>query len=184
MAKIYSYHTFLFPFIFEGVDGKNDERNKIEEAFSNHPYWKSVDWMEQRTEKLNRDQKAADYALYQYFHPAVRKAVFGKDSNIVKNYELKPELLKDEAEYRITKEVSEGYNYDFHLKIDRIFLKLFNTGVAVLGMDCLNQQYDHLDEIKMINDYKLSYTVSGDVYPDHGTAGLPDSFSKSCDEAE
>lgn len=146
----YSYHTFIFPFIWENkhvkVDGREAIRNFFDET--NNKYWRMLDWKK----RTNIKEQTQYYANKQYFHPAARMAVFGDDTDlensIVNNYEFNPDYLGEGAEYIIKKEKNE-----YHLKINRIELRFFNTGVATFMFECINESYDEFEDIKMINDY-------------------------------
>lgn len=151
---IFSYHTFLFPFIWEGENGKRARRNIIE-IFSNNSCWISDDFNPDRKEGKFEEKEKQIYATYQYFHPAVRSAIFGDENAIVKNYQIDPEIIANGAEYIIEKKQGSDDNQEitYHLVIQNIFLKIFNTGVAILGMECVNNRYKEFEKIKQINDY-------------------------------
>lgn len=180
-TEFYSYHTFIFPFCWEMNERTNrvtvDEQGKIRDFFGeNNTCWELIDRYQIPDDKLSKEKKIEQFANYQYFHESVREALYGdatkKNSNIVNNYRFKPEYLKNGARYIISKAFKKGVyeesviegvegikqefvlnQKEFILDIDEITLKIFNTGVGVFVMDCKNDKYPYLEDIKMINDY-------------------------------
>lgn len=159
--RIYSYHNFIFPFIWENAEIKVDEKKPIERYFENNEYWKIGNPDEN---KISKEQWIDMYSRNEYFHPAFWDAVLGydnefkRDKSIVSFYEFAPEIIKRGAEYIITKSYIKGegkeiQKKEYHLDITGISIKIFNTGVAVLILECLNHQYQDLQDIKWINDY-------------------------------
>ena len=159
--KICSYHKFLFPFIWENAERKINEKEAIERYFENNGYWKIGN---SDDNKISKERWINMYSRNEYFHPAFRNAVLGydnefkRDKSIVSFYEFAPEVIKRGAEYVITKSYINGeengvQRKEYHLEIAGISIKIFNTGVAVLILECLNHQYQELQDIKWINDY-------------------------------
>lgn len=159
--RIYSYHNFIFPFIWENAEIKVDEKKSIERYFENNKYWKIGN---SDNNKISKEKWIDMYSRNEYFHPAFRDAVLGyddefkRDKSIVLFYEFAPEIIKRGAEYIITKSYIKGggkeiQKKEYHLDVTGISMKIFNTGVAVLILECLNHQYNDLQDIKWINDY-------------------------------
>lgn len=131
--KIYSYHNFIFPFIWENAEIKVDEKRSIERYFENNEYWKIGNPDEN---KISKEQWIDMYSRNEYFHPAFRDAVLGyndefkRDKSIVSFYEFAPEIIKRGAEYIITKSYIKGEGKEiekkeYHLDITGIYTKLY-----------------------------------------------------------
>lgn len=118
----YSYHTFIFPFIWQNDIGreKGHNFNAIKRIFNNNDAWGDDDLYDWQEVLLNERDIQPDglnvnklkYATYQYYQPAIREAVFGKkkkndkyssiftsktaasEKDIVQNFYFKP--IKDE----------------------------------------------------------------------------------------
>lgn len=159
--KIYSYHNFIFSFIWENSEIKVDGKKSIERYFENNEYWRIGN---PDDSKMSKEKWMNMYSRNEYFHPAFRDAVLGydnefkRDKSIVSFYEFAPEIIKRGAEYIIKKSYIKGeekeiQQKEYHLDITGISIKIFNTGVAVLILECLNHQYHDLQDIKWINDY-------------------------------
>ena len=159
--KIYSYHNFIFSFIWERPEMKGDGKKLIEEYFEKSEYWKIGN---PDNSKMSKEKWMNMYSRNEYFHPAFRDAVLGydnefkRDKSIVSFYEFAPEIIKRGAEYIIKKSYIKGeekeiQQKEYHLDITGISIKIFNTGVAVLVLECLNHHYRELQDIKWINDY-------------------------------
>lgn len=159
--RIYSYHNFIFPFIWENAEIKVDEKKPIERYFENNEYWKIGNPDEN---KISKEQWIDMYSRNEYFHPAFWDAVLGydnefkRDKSIVSFYEFAPEIIKRGAEYIIKKSyIKDGekeiQQKEYHLDITGISIKIFNTGVGVLVLECLNHHYRELQDIKWMNDY-------------------------------
>lgn len=176
VTEVYSYHTFLFPFIWE--NGKlSYTKKKITEGLDKSKYWENSDFNIKQPGDLDIKEHISFYSQYQYVHPEVREAIFGMGKNIVANYRICPKYLKrppienekmgknaeceDRAVYKITKYVeitkedhsAEYEKTEYILVITNIFLKLFNTGVAILGLECENYEHKSFEDVLMINDY-------------------------------
>ena len=176
--EIYSYHTFLFPFIWEVGDVTVDEISQIREYFSANKYWKTSEDISAENKSLTKKEWIEKYANYQYFHPAFRKAVFDDENTMITCYDFDPSLIKNGAEYIIEKEectdggsLKERYlvQRKYVLTIRGISIKVFNTGVAVFTMECVNTLYRNLEDIKKINDF--GRRVSIPFIPDRENAG-------------
>jgi len=164
--KVYSYHNFIFPFIWENHETKANEKESIERFFENNKYWKSTNL---DNSKLSKEEWIDLYSRNEYFHPSFREAILGynaafeRDKSIVSHYKFDQEMLRRGAEYIIVKSYSEtsGSKKDkveikkkeYHLDISGISIKIFNTGIAILILECLNHQYQKIQDIKWINDY-------------------------------
>lgn len=173
-----SQHIFLFPFIptayddgssidiqkqtqilFDGLDANvwENEPFKVFECRPKAP--KATDCTTECC--LNYDE-------YSYFHEYVRKALFNFSS-----YKEKSEKFTADAKavstffrYRLpgvstfkidiakhTDGKQVGHLYPYRLAIRGITLRLFKTGVAILGIELHNYCYNRFEDIQRINDY-------------------------------
>jgi Mg2+ and Co2+ transporter CorA len=131
---VYSYHTFIFPFIWNADENPKKNYDKFVNCFEkNKKYWADENWKDSVTFPDDmKEYKNVFYKEYQYFHPYVRKSIYGYDGNIVRNFRFKPANEK-KTEY-IIKKGTEEYTLD----IASIQLKIYNTGVALFIMQCKN----------------------------------------------
>lgn len=172
VLKPYSYHTFMFPFIWD-QDGQID-RVYFETIFEKNSLWEKIYWFEvdqfddenqfnwSNQELISAEDYRINYNKYQYFHPSVLDAVYGlrkkdisntnkKDADnnaVVHNYSLNPKMLRNLATYTIQKDA-----HTFVLKMNGIHLKVFNTGVAVMIFEMENYDYRSIEQVKLINEY-------------------------------
>ena len=161
VKECYSYHNFIFPFIWENSKTKVDEKKSIEKYFKNNEYWQSGI---PDNHRISKKEWIDLYSRNEYFHSAFREAILGYDDefkidkSIVLFYEFAPEIIENGAEYIIIKSyeddaTKEIKKKEYHLDIRRISIKIFNTGIAVLILECVNYRYHNLKDIKWINDY-------------------------------
>lgn len=189
MAKIrpYSYHTFLFPFLWD--DGGQIKKEKFRKSLSSG--WKE--------DTIYKDDNTASlysregYATYQYFNEATRKALLPKpdEKEIVECFFYEP--LNHRGSYVISKKEGEKET-SYSLNINAVRLKVFNTGVAVLVYeleyvtDLPNEEA--MKNVMRINEYGRrlyppylpednGYLICADkitVYSDHLTVFSEDNF--------
>lgn len=122
---IYSYHTFMLPFVF---DIKHIDKN----------LWQ----YEKSTIETQRD-----YNEKVYFYEHVQKALFNtkdEDKSISNYYSLKYK----EGTYEIDSKTGT-----FTLKLDGISLRVFNKNVGILTFNLLNDTYEKPNDILAINDF-------------------------------
>lgn len=124
--KLYSYHTFMFPFTFE------------------KEFILSIDWVH----KFFALESQKDFNEYVYFYRHIQDAIYNKEkennSNISKYYEYK----KQEGTYIIN--CKKGI---FELELDGLSLRIFNTDVAILSFNLKNTRYSDMDSVLAINDF-------------------------------
>ncbi len=152
MAEAYSYHTFILPFSWSS---KGDSYEGFVEYFENNDNWTCTDMEDSNDIGSARtvdteEERLQLYKEYQYFYPYARKAIYGFDEKIVRNYSFMHELLHDKATYHICKGKKE-----YVLILNAIRLKIYNTGVALFIMECQNCEKNqwNLAAVKDINDY-------------------------------
>jgi len=123
---IVSYHTFMFPFTFEG-------------EFSSGDLWKY---------KRFEIDKARDYNEYIYFYKHVQEALFNtktENSSAISNYY---EYKNSEGSFTINTKIGR-----YKLELDGISLRIFNTNVAILSLNLINRDYCKQKDILAINDF-------------------------------
>ena len=128
--ELYSYHTFMLPFVFKG---------EFEEK---------ENWVYEPFEIKNQ----RDYNEYIYFYKHVQDAIYNKEN---KNKEDAQQWISKYYEY---KEQKGTYTINckkgiFELELDGISLRIFNTNVAILSFNLKNTNYSELDDILAINDF-------------------------------
>lgn len=158
--------------------------------------------MESRSDQQIKQARVEDCLHYnecRFFHLSARRAVYGDQNNdTVHNYHVKRELMEG-AGYVITARKQEIY-----MQIQDICLKVYNTGVAIFVMDCINTGYDRagahcqnsVSIVKMINEYgrriaipyftpEVSRMKCADqlrIELDHGKLVLHEDFEKFVEE--
>ena len=158
-GKIYSYHNFIYPFIWEDPARKVNKKEIIESYFENNEYWENIN---RDNEVFSKSDWIKLYSKNEYFHAAFKEAILGYndkykcDKSIVAQYEFNKKYISKGAEYIITKSVSENNEFkkkEYILDVKSISIKIFNTGIAVLILECINYHESNLNDIKKINDY-------------------------------
>lgn len=129
----YSYHTFLFPFVWNN-GGETSITDFLE--CINTDYWKSSDWIdgkippyrytdenieqelnEKLKNELAKNKFFTDYQAYEYFMPNARNLLYNCDSSdsFVFNYDLtingEPIRIKPHKQSKKSKEEKEKYDY-------------------------------------------------------------------------
>jgi hypothetical protein len=171
---VYSYHTFIFPFMWKMNDDKkkndkkkNDKKkNEYDEFvkyFEENKYWDDTNWKDSTTIPDSMQYELLTlYKEYQFFFPYVRKSLYGYDGGIVRNFSFKPVQNSTNATYTIIK-TKEGKEFRYDLDITSIQLKIYKTGVALFIMQCKYDkkvQTKKYDEDKNIWIEQEEYTVS------------------------
>ena len=151
--SVYSYHTFFYPFIWEGERHDRDF-DYVVKCLEQSSIWKNDD-IEKNFQKFNMIDQRSHYAAYQYFNDTARSAILGLGDNgsrIQRCYAIESESKDASSEYIITKN-KQDMPIEYHLCINAVRLKIFNTGVAVLIFECENFRYRSLEDVKAINEY-------------------------------
>lgn len=161
MEDVFSYHTFILPFIWNVAGSNEKSLQRFYDCFSENPNWVNTDLDDESSlagavADLGSDEDAyLFYAEYQYFNPAARRAMYGFDSGIVKNYSFRPHDVRNKGKYIIEANGQKVYT----LITNAIRLRIYNTGVALFVLECENrkgEEYSHqnnMDAVKNINDY-------------------------------
>lgn len=178
--KVYSYHTFVLPFIWEQADKCHQKDiDSFAYCFKSNPNWKSVNMEETyklKTEETfsENDDVFSHYNEYQYFYPFVRDVLYGYKASVVRNFSFMPADVHNKAEYHIYKTYNKAKENGkaikavkhYLLHINGIKLKIYNTGVALFILECENHGKDGdgkpqntLNDVKNINDYGRRITL-------------------------
>ena len=125
MNKIYSYHTFYFPFVW---NMKSIEYEEYVKSFSS-TLWKCTN--DNITGTISSDDEPdidleKKYRKYHYFSRSAREIVGGMDGNFVTNLSYDPKNVHNKAKYIIE---TKGKTYE--LLLNAIRLKIYNTGIAI-----------------------------------------------------
>lgn len=160
MSNIYSYHTYILPFVWKDKSNAFKTFDKFTGVFEENPYWQCYDPKDENS--FSRiDDEISYYAEYQYFYPQARSALYGFGENVVKTYHFAHDKVQNKAHYYISK---NGRTYD--LLINSIQLKIYNTGVALFVLECENHGIDKdgkpqntLADAKNINDFGRRITL-------------------------
>lgn len=115
----YSYHIFMFPFIF-----KNEDKKEILKDWIFEPY----------IEKYNETA---------YFHKFFRDTMFTDKEESGAVYTQKPKS----TEVKIKK------SKEYVLVLEKMSLKIFETGIGILSFHIKNHNHPEVEAILEINDY-------------------------------
>lgn len=150
MSSPYSYHTFIFPFVWKCDRKPTNSFHEFSKLFDDNPFWINQSLQDETEYDLTGGEGAARlfYAEFQYFYPQVRNSLYGYRGSVVKNYSFMPDKVNNSASYIIQK---KGNVYT--LSINRIRLRIFNTGVALLVFECENHKHQTISCAKDINNY-------------------------------
>lgn len=141
----YSYHTFLFPFIWKTSEDKT--REEFEKILSVGKRWIDKSW---KAEKVREDVKERsawfqDYAAFQYFTKSANNVIFNtRGDNLVRCFEYH----QHKGNYTISKGDAE-----YHLVINNVRLNVYDIGIAVLIFELENHECKSLDDVNEINEY-------------------------------
>ena len=125
--ELYSYHTFMLPFTFEGhfIENKN---------WDYKPF---------------KAEKQRDYNEFIYFYKHIQDAIYNKEK------ENSEKWISQYFEYKETSGtyVINCKKGEFELELDGISLRIFNTNVAILAFNLKNTKYHKPDDVLAINDF-------------------------------
>lgn len=152
--EVYSYHTFLAPFIWQIGKNKNESFSKFCENFEGQ----NSKWERNSVCDLSKDSETAreNYAALQYFCPSIHDSIFDMGKNSTENKILHAYSLKkfqNKASYIIEKEKKKDNELRYTLSVNDIKLKIYNTGIAILVFECENRNHSSFEDVKNINDY-------------------------------
>ena len=161
--KVYSYHTFLFPFRWDmnavkgtaakGTRAANDMNAFVKKLDVSQNGWTELKWNDGCFDEY-RDRRI-EYNEFEYFHENVRNAIYGTDSNdIMRNFSFRPKWIKEHSHSDkpilcIIKKGDDGWR----LELNAIRLKIFNTGVGILIYELENYEHRSMEAVLKINEY-------------------------------
>jgi len=149
-----SYHRFMFPFRFDFVSSKFNDR---------HEFYKNVHFDDRVNNKLEylfellskndweyqpfKFDKGKKYNEFVYFHDFVKDTLFNLDE--------KPQ--KNATSWFFKKKFKDGKyiiksNKTYELKLRSITLRLFDSGIGILVFECENYKYFDFKDILNINE--------------------------------
>jgi hypothetical protein len=152
MSEIpYSYHTFLFPFIWN--DGGNIKWDEFKKILSNR-HWVETTRVDNKISIGTSKEWILDYAAYQYFTEAANAAIFNispeSNGRVISRYSYHHDGKKFTESDRYT--IFKG-NETFNLNINGIRLYTYDIGVAILCFELENHEHKSLDAVNKINEY-------------------------------
>lgn len=177
--RIHSQHIFMFPFIIDNKEIKDcpSSREVLKKIFD-HIKKDSNDWQYKPFKILlvdkDKDKKLFDknnkrtipyspdetwaYNEYNYFYESVRKTLFNQMSEreLLKKESESPVSLYYEKEVLPTDEMViyiKGRPEPFHLTIDHLSLRIFETGIGILSITLYNYCTQDFNDILLINDF-------------------------------
>lgn len=140
MAKT-STHIFMFPFMLAGETKKNSFET-LKDAITHNKQWQSEELISggRINPDISEDEKRLTYNEYQYFFPYVRDVIYEQNAQfpmcLSYNYcGIKTSDDKNNIGDCSTYEIAackDGKETFYKLKIDKIGLYIFRSGVAVL----------------------------------------------------
>ena len=154
--SINSYHIFIFPFRWDNITSEDfnednyfsetslSERIKIDFEFN-----KKITDCGWTYKPFNVDSDLT-YNQYNYFYDFVKKSLYNtnkdfSEEQIIYSYE-KESLANSKLKLNITDTI---YNLD----LEKVELKIFNTGIGLLCLNIANHNYNNFDDILKINDF-------------------------------
>lgn len=164
-AHVYSYHTFIFPFLWN--KGGNVARDDFERCIDKD-HWE-LDVFDKCYDETRIDVERKEiYAQYQYFNAPARRAIYTMDegqTEIVRNFRYRPEFLAKDgnsASYVISKKIwgtdNDGNkhvvkDYCYRLRINNLRLKLYSSGIGLLVYELENTEYKSIADVNHINEW-------------------------------
>lgn len=139
--RIYSYHTFLFPFLLK--NGMTKDKLCEQLQLRDGPWCPDDMIVENAGEKQlsavvrdrNLDKACWDYQTFQYFNAATRKALFEAEGGVSSGYRIKNAKGGTYTIVYRKDKVGDGGGRSYVLDINAIRLKVFNTNVAVISFE-------------------------------------------------
>lgn len=149
----YSYHTFIFPFLWN--DSGKVTREKFETCI--HPNWV-------RDYRKNAPLSPELYTQYAYFNQAARNAIFMEDGEtdpIVRNYRFDWGKLGNAPEWMdAAKGTDNPVRYVIHkddfeasLRVHSTRLRLYSTGMGMIVFELENYEFNDEKSINQINEF-------------------------------
>ncbi len=139
----YSYHTFIFPFLFD------NNSSVTREEFAKH--LNKEQWILENGVSEHSNNFMNAYNQFHYFNTATQNALYTHENqeNVVLNYKFK---FNANAEYVIRK-ANDKQAFEYRLVVNDVRLRLFNTNVGMLQFELENYNHGEPDDICRINEY-------------------------------
>lgn len=146
MDMIYSEHIFMFPFTCDFSTCHNDVLSSFKKMhFSKEGYWERVLLTQED------DNKPDIYNEKNYFYPFAHDVIYdmGNKSHIRHFERIEPKMQTKEVSFviKVAKDVS------YTLRINKIHLNLYSTGVGVLSVFAENHVYPEKQQVLEINQF-------------------------------
>lgn len=147
----FSYHIFMFPFIFS----KSDYIEYIEECGN---------WRKIGNESIEYEEAKDRYNMKQYFNENARKVItranLGTDiergNQVLNSYMYDFNMSEQSSSrqvYSIYRKTKDGKSEDkYELDVKRVILDLYDSNVGILSFELENHKHPSIAEIKKIND--------------------------------
>ena len=145
--KIISQHIFMFPFTITLKEVRDHDFFKdITEALKEAAWEKREFKIE--ADKTSEGKRNLRYSEYFYFHGFVQDALYdtGDEDHVMEFFE-RP--LGKDAKFIIS--LKNGLKYE--LKLNKLSLHIFDTGVGILSIELFNDKYSSIEDVLKINDY-------------------------------
>ena len=167
--KVYSYHTFLFPFIWK-TDNNVSKEDFLKvlsiKSDSNNAEgrWVLDNWYDRKKADFLSERWRLDYAAYQYFTESANDLIFNSSGtggavncyHYNKKYKTTDHNGNDKylVKYVITKQDNDTKeNKTYSLNINNIRLNVYDAGIAVLILEMENCKHNSLKDVNAINEH-------------------------------
>ncbi len=142
--NIISEHIFLFPFSWKSGSEKNNYLFMQHFQIQKKHFERLKNWQADYA-TIEEDK---DYNEFVYFYKPVRASLytFPQSPLIVRNYSY--QALSEDNYFIIS---AEGKEYGLH--IYEIHLKIYKTGIGILSINVLNENYEEIQDIQNINSF-------------------------------
>ncbi|MDL2324176.1 hypothetical protein LJC61_03365 [Ruminococcaceae bacterium OttesenSCG-928-A16] len=155
MKQPFSYHTFLFPFVWK-TSGNTTIYQLIDRLPKEHWQEEVYDVQDGALQK-NAEEYTLNYAMFQYFTQPARKLVFGQgEDGYMRLFSYcrggKPWGSRADETQIGSYEITKGADV-FKLVIHGIKLNIYDTGTAILSFELENWDHRDRDSVNAINEY-------------------------------
>lgn len=173
---VYSYHTFVFPFVYEEKNRKTFVKNLPSFAKQDRNRFSYTD--------KNEELPSWQFAQYRYFNEAAKNAIYTdefNDTDIVWNYKYDLKELSNNAGENLYFNIGKESFFSAKLILNQVRLKLYDTGVGLLVFELENDTLSDEKDIIKINEFGrrvfMSFEdIKGKCYM------CADNFSITCGE--
>lgn len=149
--KPYSRHIFIFPFQWDYIGRQVSQKGDL--SYNERTDIDAFDRIFRQETKLKRSffeirDSHTRYNEFTYFYPFVRNTLYGtRENKSVYFYELEDEG----GTYSI--DIKADINRTYHLKLTKVSVHIFDTGVGLVAFSLLNDLYTQEHDILRINDF-------------------------------